>query len=174
MTEPSQAEWVREAVGRYEAPLLRFTARLLGDAEAARDVVQDAFLRLCERPRAEVDGHLAEWLYTVCRNRALDVLRKESRMDRQTPMPDAPPDGAASREPDPAAASEAREATGRMLAALATLPPRTQEVLRLRFQEGLSYREIAGVMQLTVSHVGVLLHNGLKSLRARVDAPRLA
>jgi RNA polymerase sigma-70 factor (ECF subfamily) len=47
-------------------------------------------------------------------------------------------------------------------------------VLRLRFQEGLSYKEIAGVMQLTVSHVGVLIHNGLKSLRARLDAPRLA
>ena len=63
---------------------------------------------------------------------------------------------------------------GHLRVALATLPPRTQEVLRLRFQEGLSYKEIAGVMQLTVSHVGVLIHNGLKSLRARLDAPRLA
>ncbi len=174
MTEPSQAEWVRDAVGRYEAPLLRFTARLLDDPEAARDVVQDAFLRLCERPRAEVDGHLAEWLYTVCRHRALDVLRKESRMNERPLVHDAPPDGAASREPDPAEALQTREVTGRMLAALSTLPPRTQEVLRLRFQEGLSYKEIAGVLQLTVSHVGVLIHNGLKSLRARIDAPRLA
>ena len=43
-----------------------------------------------------------------------------------------------------------------------------QEVLRLKFQHGLSYREISGVTELTVSHVGVLIHNGLKALRARL------
>ena len=175
MPEGSAAEWVREAVARYEAPLLRFAQRLLGDADEARDVVQDTFLRLCAQPRDAVDGHLAEWLFTVCRNRSLDVLRKETRMNDATPLlHDAPPDGARSREPDPHAATERREAAGRMRVALAALPPRTQEVLRLRFQEGLSYKEIAGVMQLTVSHVGVLIHNGLKTLRARIDAPRLA
>jgi RNA polymerase sigma-70 factor (ECF subfamily) len=159
-------------VAQYEAPLLRFSQRLLGDAEAARDVVQDTFLRLCAQPREAVDGHLAEWLFTVCRHRALDVLRKENRMN-QTPLLHDAPDGAASREPDPHAASERREDAGRLRVALGTLPPRTQEVLRLRFQEGLSYKEIAGVMQLTVSHVGVLIHNGLKTLRARIE-PRLA
>ena len=175
MSEGSAAEWVREAVARYEAPLLRFAQRLLGDADEARDVVQDTFLRLCAQPRDAVDGHLAEWLFTVCRNRSLDVLRKETRMNDATPLlHDAPPDGARSREPDPHAATERREAAGRMRVALGTLPPRTQEVLRLRFHEGLSYKEIAGVMQLTVSHVGVLIHNGLKTLRARIDAPRAA
>ena len=174
MSEPSQAEWVAGAVARFEAPLLRFTTRLLGDADAARDVVQDAFLRLCTQSRAEVDGHLAEWLYTVCRNRALDVLRKESRMNETPLMTDAAPDGARSLEPEPSAALQSREAAGHLRLALGTLPPRTQEVLRLRFQEGLSYKEIAGVMQLTVSHVGVLIHNALKTLRTRIDAPRLA
>jgi len=170
--EASPAEWVREAVAQYEAPLLRFSQRLLGDAEAARDVVQDTFLRLCAQPREAVDGHLAEWLFTVCRHRALDVLRKENRMN-PTPLIHDAPDGARSAEPDPRAVSERREDAGRLRVALGTLPPRTQEVLRLRFQEGLSYKEIAGVMQLTVSHVGVLIHNGLKSLRARIE-PRLA
>jgi RNA polymerase sigma-70 factor (ECF subfamily) len=170
MSEPTQSEWVAAAVARFEAPLLRFTARLLRDPDAARDVVQDAFMRLCSQPRASVDGHLAEWLYTVCRNRALDVLRKESRMSDQPLVDRAPPDGAHSLEPEPGAAIEQREDAGSVRVALATLPPRTQEVLRLRFQEGLSYKEIAGVMQLTVSHVGVLIHNGLKSLRARLDA----
>ena len=170
MSEPTQSEWVAAAVARFEAPLLRFTTRLLRDPDTARDVVQDAFLRLCSQPRAAVDGHLAEWLYTVCRNRALDVLRKESRMSDDPLLQDAPPDGARSREPEPHAALERSEDTGHLRVALATLPPRTQEVLRLRFQEGLSYKEIAGVMQLTVSHVGVLIHNGLKSLRSRLDA----
>src|SRR5436305_15259890 len=85
MTGQPQAEngpWVRDAVDRYEGPLTLYAARLLGDADAARDVVQETFLRLCRQGRAGVEPRLAEWLYTVCRHRALDVLRKESRMSR--------------------------------------------------------------------------------------------
>ena len=72
--------WVKDAVARFEGPLLLFATRLLRDADTARDVVQDTFLKLCASEFASIDGHLAEWLFTVCRNRALDVLRKENRM----------------------------------------------------------------------------------------------
>src|SRR3954454_24351251 len=72
--------WVRSVVARFESPLTLYAARLLGDAEAARDVVQETFLRLCTQDRAAIEPRLAEWLFTVCRNRALDILRKEKRM----------------------------------------------------------------------------------------------
>ena len=55
-------------------------AALLRDADKLRDVVQDTFLEALPSEFASIDGHLAEWLFTVCRNRALDVLRKENRM----------------------------------------------------------------------------------------------
>ena len=61
--------WVRDAVARFEGPLLLYARRLLSDPEAARDVVQDVFLRLCTQSHDAIDGHLAEWLFTVCRNR---------------------------------------------------------------------------------------------------------
>ena len=83
MSRVSSAEhqsWVKDAVARFEGPLLLYATRLLRDAETARDVVQDTFLKLCASDFASIDGHLAEWLFTVCRNRALDVLRKENRM----------------------------------------------------------------------------------------------
>ena len=73
--------FVQTAVERHQAPLLRYATRLLhGDADRARDVVQDTFVRLMAQPPAQIDGHVAEWLYTVCRNRVLDVFRKEGRM----------------------------------------------------------------------------------------------
>jgi DNA-directed RNA polymerase specialized sigma24 family protein len=75
-------EYVHNAVALDQAPLLRYASRLLGDPDRARDVVQDTFVRLVGQPRSEVEGHPAEWLFTVCRNRALDVLRKEGRMKR--------------------------------------------------------------------------------------------
>jgi RNA polymerase sigma factor (sigma-70 family) len=180
---------LRAAVAQFEAPLLRYAARLTGNAEVARDVVQDTFLRLCAQPAAAVQTHLAEWLFTVCRHRALDHHRKEGRMQQPAiSAPDAGADsladggksafagastsGAASA--DPHAVSERRESLARALVLLGTLPRNQQEVIRLKFQEGLSYKEISGVTQLTVSHVGVLIHNGLKTLRARMDlAPRL-
>src|SRR4051812_24248938 len=74
--------WIRSAVEQYERPLVRYATRLLGDSERARDVAQDTFLKLCTQDRAEVEYRLAEWLFTVCRNRALDILRKEGRMTR--------------------------------------------------------------------------------------------
>jgi RNA polymerase sigma-70 factor (ECF subfamily) len=67
---------------------------------------------------------------------------------------------------------EAREAAQEVLERLAALPASQREVLRLKFQEELSYRDISVVTGLTVNHVGVLIHQGLKALRARAEADR--
>src|SRR5262245_42736184 len=74
------AQWMRAVVAKNERPLTAYATRLLGDVDQARDVVQDAFLKLWEADRASVNGHLGQWLYRVCRNRALDICRKEMRM----------------------------------------------------------------------------------------------
>jgi RNA polymerase sigma-70 factor (ECF subfamily) len=55
-----------------------------------------------------------------------------------------------------------------MFGALKQLSDKQQEAVRLKFQSGLSYREIAEVMDITVNHVGVLLHNALKAIRDRI------
>ena len=167
--------WIREAVERFERPLTLYAARLLaGDVERARDVVQDTFLRLWQTPAASVDGHLAPWLYRVCRNRALDVRRKESRMittlEHGSDVRAADDSSAGARqgpEFDPTGESGQRAAPT-VLATIESLPEKQQEALRLKFQGGLSYSEIAGVMDITVNHVGVLIHTAIKSLRERM------
>ena len=73
----------------------------------------------------------------------------------------------ASDQPAPFERLEAREATGFLLKILGTLPPRQQEVLQLKFQNDLSYQEISEITQLSVSNVGVMIHNALKTLRQR-------
>jgi RNA polymerase sigma factor (sigma-70 family) len=69
---------------------------------------------------------------------------------------------------DPMRLLEARDGTRHLLELLAELPPSQREVLRLRFQESLSYKEISVVTQHSVSHVGVLIHTGLKTLRLKL------
>ena len=74
-----------------------------------------------------------------------------------------PPARVADSGADPA---EVRDTAAAVLTRVETLPPQQKEAVRLRFQGQLSYREIAGVMGLSESHVGVLLHTALKTLRS--------
>ena len=66
-------EWVLAVLDRYEVPLVRFARRLLRDEDAARDIVQHVFLRLCDQSPSELGDRVAQWLFTVCRNRARDL-----------------------------------------------------------------------------------------------------
>jgi len=159
------AAWVRSAVERFEGPLTSYAARLLGDAESARDVVQDTFLRLCAQPRGPLEPRLAEWLFTVCRNRALDVLRKESRM---TQLSEEQVQVRTSPDPGPPDVAERRESTARVLHLLDALPPGQREVIRLKFQNGFSYQEISRISGYSVGNVGYLIHVGLKTIRGQL------
>ena len=160
-----QRHWVLEAVDRFEGPLTLYAARLLGDGDRARDVVQDTFLKLCKQPQAELQDRLAEWLFTVCRNRALDVLRKERRMN---PLSDEQAESYAGTELDPAEALAHSDAARQALELLETLPVNQREVIRLKFQHGFSYREISRISGHSVSNVGYLIHAGMKTLRSRL------
>jgi RNA polymerase sigma-70 factor (ECF subfamily) len=160
-----QRHWVLDAVDRFEGPLTLYAARLLGDSDRARDVVQDTFLKLCKQEQGGLEDRLAEWLFTVCRNRALDVLRKERRMN---PLSDEHAEGCPGAEPDPAEALAQSDAARQALAMLETLPLNQREVIRLKFQHGFSYREISRISGHSVSNVGFLIHTGLKTLRQRL------
>lgn len=159
----SDSSWVPAVLAEYEKPLTRYAAHITGDVERARDVVQDTFLKLCLQKPAQVRGHLAQWLYTVCRNRALDVLRKERRMTAISDVPLQARSG-----PIFSSALEQEEQLEEVLKILATLPANQQEVLRLKFQNDMSYREISRITSLTVGNVGFLIHTGLKTIRERV------
>ena len=159
------AVWIRTVVAQYERPLVMYALRLIGELERARDVVQDTFLKLCREQRSKIESYLAEWLYTVTRNRALDVCRKESRVVR---LADGQLGVKIDHEADPTASIEQRETRALVLTMVSELPEKQQEAIRLKFQHGLSYRQISKVMELTTSYVGYLIHAGLKSIRDRM------
>ena len=151
---------------QYQSRLIAFAARITGDLESARDVVQDTFLRLCQQDMDNVD-HLPAWLFRVCRNRALDIRKKEGPLEPLDDAADAPTHGVSL---DPHRLLEQSEAARRVLAAVADLPPAQQEVLRLRFQEELSYKEISAVTGHSVSSVGFLIHTGIHRVRRQMHA----
>ncbi len=160
--------FVSAAVARHQAPLLRYATRLLhGDADRAQDVVQDTFVRFMAQPPEQVDGHVAEWLFTVCRNRVTDVLRKEGRVSL---FAEGQAERLTAAEPRPGAKLERAEQHAAVLQLIEKLPPNQQEVVRLKFQNGFSYQEISRITSLSVTNVGFILHTAIKSLRHQMSA----
>jgi RNA polymerase sigma factor (sigma-70 family) len=160
-------QWVESAIERYEGALMRYAVSLTGDGDVARDVVQDTFIRLWQADPDRLRDGLAAWLFKVCRNRALDERRKEHRMGRIDQVPALAGGSAA---PDVGALAEIGATHREVLSVLATLPRGQQEVVRLRFQGDLSYKQISQVTGYSVGNVGYLLHTALAAVRASMAA----
>ena len=155
-------------MGEHEAGLLRYAARLLHDPASAQDVVQETFIKLFqgwhtgERPATG----LKTWLYRVVHNAAVDFIRRESRL-RLLHGQHTREQRLTGPEPRPPA-PERRETLRLAMEQVRYLDPAEQQVLILRFQEGLSYKEISDVTKRTEGNVGCLLHHAVKNLSARM------
>ena len=159
----ARAKWIETALKRYEQQLLRYVLRMTGDLESARDVVQDAFLRLCKEDLTKVEDHVAAWLYTVCRNRALDVRKKEGRMGRISDS-SAVQDSALG----PGEMVANKQTLGVVLEVIESMSEDHQEAFRLKFQNQLTYREISEVMGKSLGTVSNLISTTLCAVRDRM------
>ncbi|MDB4422659.1 sigma-70 family RNA polymerase sigma factor [Akkermansiaceae bacterium] len=159
----TREDFVKAALNEFESPLIGYATTFLHDVERARDVVQDTFIRLYQQDVDKVKGGLKAWLFTVCRNRALDVIRKERRITNleEEQMARVP-----SGRRTPSERADLEERVGQVHEALNRLSENQREVILLKFEQGLSYEEISEVTGLSSGNVGFLLHTGLKRLRS--------
>ena len=142
MDKPSEGSDppIRSLLERYETALVTYAARMTGDIEQARDVVQDTFLKLIDQGhavRSQAPEALARWLYTTCRNRALDLPKKERRMKSRE---EATAAGGTELAPDPPDTVQQHELLGRVARRPAELPPDQTEALRRWFRCRLPHR----------------------------------
>ncbi len=166
-TSPKK-DWIVQALLQHEGVLIRYARRLTGDVETAREVVQDVFLKLCHQSPAELDGKLPQWLFTVCRNKAFDIRRKQGRMK---PLTEAQVENCEAVDGTPEAKTVQKESHAQVVDAVALLPSLQQEVIRLRFQEKMSYKQIGEVTGKSVSNVGYLIHTAINALRGHMNVP---
>jgi RNA polymerase sigma factor (sigma-70 family) len=165
----ARGETIEELFVALESPLLGYAGRLLADAAMAQDIVQEAFLRLhaqflqVREPRA--------WLYRTVHNLALNHQRRIIRLQPLNPVaPDgtSTADGHADPQPLPDEQLARLEAGGLVRLSLETLDHRSRELVRLKFGEDLSYKQISARTGLSVGHVGYLLHRALKALASEL------
>jgi RNA polymerase sigma-70 factor (ECF subfamily) len=163
MSPTRKSQWVLDALARHERPLIRYAKWLVGDLESARDIVQETFLRLCREDPARLEGRVAPWLFSVCRNLAIDARRKAVPMTSLDATEASVPCDLDERH-------DSQQALGRILEVVATLPRNQREVIYLKFQGGLSYKEISAITELSVTNVGFLLHTAMRAIRSRLSA----
>lgn len=202
--------WVQSVLEAYQPRLIRYAERITACQDLARDVVQYAFMRLCEvgpACRAELDSsgefngsstvetketarvmgspsrngqktkkdphrgplprgegagvRIPQWLYAVCRNRAIDLLRQQRKTTR---LDDVAAELYRSPAPLPDAAAELSESSQVVRRMVRDLPAAQQEALDL-WADGLSYREISAVTDKSEVNVRVIVHRAFRALR---------
>jgi len=151
---------------RYERPLYGFICKHLADRHEAEDVLHETFLTLLrERPGATIRTFRA-WLYQIARNRCLNRHRSSRRAARAlqavAEAPRAP-------DPEPDHALLQREAAQSLRASVARLPSPLGELYALR-AGGLSYADIASVLDLPLGTVKSRMHELLTRLRAEMTS----
>ncbi len=154
--------FIEQAVADHESALIGYARTYVYDLDRARDVVQDTFIRLCQQDPEKLREHLKTWLFTVCRNRCLDVLRKDRRVEPLDELRWQKVAGTGAA-PDEQAAHE--EEIDEVMRFMERLPKNQREVILLKFQQGMSYDEIHGVTGLNQGNIGFLIHTGMKKLR---------
>ena len=147
----------------YERVALSVAYGVLGDAAAAGDVTQDAFVRAWERlADLRDDDRFGTWLCGIVRNLAVDYLR------RQKPAQALGTDEPASGErwtPNPMDEIDRRESKHQIAAALASLDEISRPVVVLRYYEGLSSRQIGELLEISPQAVDMRLSRARKQLR---------
>lgn len=157
----NRREWVLDALEQFEGRLVRYALRLLGDEQTARDAVQHAFMRLCDQRPEQFKGPIAPWLFAVCRNKAMDILRSTGR-DRS--RLDDCPDDPIGREPDPADVFEKEDLYAGLRRLVDGLPDGQREAIDL-WLEGFTYTQIAEITGRREGSCRVMLHRALCRLR---------
>jgi RNA polymerase sigma-70 factor, ECF subfamily len=176
----------RRLVERHQRPAFAVAMALVRDENDARDVVQEAFLRVHKSlPTFEGGSTFFTWLYRIVTNLSIDLMRKPGRRtsdlgEREDGRLD-PDDGTALEAPfvdrlegaDPADAVRRREIAARLQAALDALPSYHRAVIVMRELDGLSYEEMAQVMGVSKGTImSRLFHARQKLQRALADCYR--
>jgi RNA polymerase sigma-70 factor (ECF subfamily) len=151
-------------VQRWQQPIARFLAALLGRTDQVQDLCQEVFLRVfLARSRYRETGAFSSWLHRIACNVARDACRRR----RSEPQPLLDHDVPATT-PAAEARCEQQELAGAAADALAELPFNLREVVVLRHYEGLNFNEMARLLGVPASTLRSRFEVGMNQLRSHL------
>jgi RNA polymerase sigma factor (sigma-70 family) len=150
-----------QAVYDYNNRLCRFVDKLLQNTDAAKDITQEAYLRLWEN-RNKVDfDKVRAWLFTTAYRLSMDYLNHNKRFDRNAEVPDK------------WIVQENTDLKEVIHQALKLLPEIQRSIILLKDYEGYSYAEIGEILNLNESQVKVYLFRARKKIKEYIGDLRL-
>ncbi len=162
---PSRRLLVEQAYREHAPEVYRVARAIVGNADLALDITQDAFARAFERwDRYDPGRPLRPWLLAITAHLALDRLRRARVRPTEVQLEDELPGGAGTGG-DPASGVVRRVA---IEAGLASLAPTARAAIVLRHYHGYDYEEIARILDVRLGTVGPLLSRAHAALRARL------
>jgi RNA polymerase sigma-70 factor (ECF subfamily) len=156
---------------RHRTLIYRTAYGLIGDPQAAEEVLQDTFARAWRhRQGLHADVSPVPWLHRVALN--LCYSRLDRRRIRAEPIGDQHAAQLADGAVEPAERAEQRELRGIVRDGIAALPPKHQSVVVLYYLHGLSLQETASFLDVRLGTVKSRLHYALRTLRAQLEGDR--
>ena len=160
---------------RLERPLFFYLYRLLKNREQAEDVLQDTFLRMIQNAqRYRPEAKLRAWVYKIAKNRALNLLQRKDHNQASLDAPLTHEGGACLLDlmvGEGGEGSEERdrsEIRARILSAVDELPPLQREVFLLREVDGMKFREIASLKEVSENTIKSRMRYALEALRGHL------
>ena len=153
----------------YYQPIYCYVYRQVSDVETARDLAAEVFHRLLRTAQKGngPDRHPKGWLYRTAHNLVVDHYRRQQHR-QHLPFDEELAQGSG----DPADTVERRSEAAEVRAALQELTPDQQQVIALKFLEGMSNQEVAEVLDKTVGSIKALQHRALAALQRQLAAQK--
>lgn len=145
--------------------LFRFSLRIVGNVAEAEDVVQEVFIKVWKK-RSEIDTYknIEAWCMTLTKNLSIDKLRsKHRRVDAFADTFDMPSNSAS-----PYQMAATNDTMSRIQNMMSGLPEKQRMVMQLRDIEGMSYKEIAEILTITLDQVKINLFRARKEIRSQL------
>ncbi|HVY35903.1 MAG TPA: RNA polymerase sigma factor [Candidatus Paceibacterota bacterium] len=156
---------------RYEEKLLRYGKRFLKDPDKITDAVQDVFIKCYQNIQSfDTDQRFSPWIYRIAHNTFINIIRE----NKKSPFHLFDFDTLVSHPTysDPAVGEKEFETMRALLEKnMGELSPQYQEILILYYLEELPYKDIADVLRIPVSTVGVRLHRAKEQLKKHFILP---
>jgi RNA polymerase sigma-70 factor (ECF subfamily) len=162
----------RVLFGRYQSAVFAFLLRQCGNRDTAGDLAQDVFLRVVRGASSfQHQSRFSTWIYTIARNAAVDASRKARHRNHPSLEDSRNPDGQrlgdrlATGDPGPDRGATSDRLRADLVEAIEKLPPDQREVFLLREYHGLSFNEIAEIVDAKVGTVKSRMRYALEALR---------
>lgn len=162
-----------ELVSRYEKPLIGFLWRMQGNAADIQDIFQNVWLRVIAKSRDFRQDRFKGWLFKIAHNLVIDTARKNKKwISLDEPLPgtgehhETLANTLASEDPDPASRVNRTDIRHAIDEALAELPKEQREVLIMRMETELTFREIAGILDIPLNTCLARMQYALTKMRA--------